>query len=87
MDYVRGRGIDPDSLPVSSDYRGLLAICSVKGCGSDDVELNHFAPRGIFGEDADQWPTAFLCRKHHAEWGYRVTPQLNPPPRQRTTGL
>jgi hypothetical protein len=85
--YVCGRGIDLSALPVATDHRGLLAICSVKGCGSDDVELDHFAPRGIFGEEADEWPTAFLCRKHHAEWGQRVTPSLNPPPKLRSSGV
>lgn len=86
--YIRSLGINPlQDLPVIRDHRGYLAICAVIGCGSDDVELNHFAPRAIFGKDADDWPTAFLCRRHHREWGQRVTPSLNPPPRLRTTGV
>lgn len=85
--YVRGLGLNPlHDLDIVKDYRGYLAICSVTGCGSDDVELHHFGPRGIFGETADDWPTAFLCRRHHREWGERVTPQLNPPTRARVTG-
>lgn len=87
-DFVRALGLNPlQDLPVIRDARGFLAICSVVGCGRDDVELNHFAPRGIFGAEADDWPTAFLCRQHHTEWGNRVTPSLNPPPRLRTTGI
>ena len=86
-DYVRGLGLDPaHDLDTIVDRRGYVAICSVRGCGSDDVELNHFAPRAIFREEADDWPTAYLCRKHHQEWGQRVTPSLNPPPRPRVTG-
>ena len=82
--WVRSLGIDPTrDLPIIFDNRGLPAICSVKGCGSDDVELNHFAPRAIFKGEADDWPTAYLCRKHHREWGERVTPSLNPPRRLR----
>lgn len=80
--YVRSMDVSIDMLPVVADHRGFFAVCSVRGCWSDDVELNHFAPRGIFGGEADDWPTAYLCRKHHQEWGERVTPSLNPPQRR-----
>jgi hypothetical protein len=85
--YVYSLGLRFTDIEVIRDARGYLAICSVRGCGSDDVELNHFAPRAIFGTQADEWPTAFLCRKHHQEWGQRVTPQLNPPAKLRTSGI
>lgn len=84
---VKALGLSTSQIPVIFNYRGLYAICSVQGCGSDDVELNHFAPRAIFGAEAEAWPKAYLCRKHHREWGERVTPALNPPRRQRINGL
>jgi hypothetical protein len=65
------------SLPTISSYAGLFGRCIVHGCESDEVELNHFAPRAIFGQDAENWPTGYLCVRHHREWGERVTPQLN----------
>jgi hypothetical protein len=37
-------------------------------CGkSGPVEIHHWAPRSRF-PDADQWPTAQLCRDCHARW-------------------
>lgn len=47
-------------------------------CGTTTgVELHHWAPRNTFGqEEADLWPTSYLCRAHHQIWhqtmdGYR----------------
>lgn len=74
-------GIDIRELPIVEDYAGLYGRCVVKGCTSDEVELNHFAPQAIFGEAADDWPTGYLCIPHHREWGERVTPHLNRPRR------
>jgi hypothetical protein len=71
-------GIDIRKLPISEDYAGLYGRCIVKGCTSDEVQLNHFGPQAIFGEEADNWPTGYLCVTHHREWGERVTPHLNP---------
>lgn len=36
-------------------------------CGSRGCELHHFAPRAIFN-DADSWPTAWLCTECHRLW-------------------
>lgn len=74
-------GVDIRGVPIVEDYAGLFARCVVRGCERGDVELNHFAPRAIFGADADLWPTGYLCREHHMEWGERVTPHLNRPRR------
>lgn len=61
--------IDLDSLPVLADNRKATACAH---CGSpDDIELHHFAPKHLF-DDADRWPTAYLCRPCHQEW-HRVT--------------
>ena len=48
------------------------------GCGSDEVEWHHFGPQAIFEEEADKWGIVALCRKHHQEWGERVTPSAEP---------
>jgi hypothetical protein len=74
-----GYGIDIRSLPTILSYAGRYGRCIVRGCESDEVELNHFAPQAIFGEEADAWPTGYLCVTHHREWGERVTPHLNHP--------
>ncbi|HET7128947.1 MAG TPA: hypothetical protein VFJ93_07725 [Gaiellaceae bacterium] len=77
-DYVsRAAGIEIAQLPIVIDYAGQFGRCIVRGCESDDVELNHFGPRAIFGAEAENWPMGYLCRRHHREWGERVTPQLN----------
>lgn len=74
-------GMDIRDLPVIESYAGIYGRCIVKGCESEEVELNHFGPQAIFGPDADDWPTGYLCLKHHREWGERVTPHLNRPRR------
>ncbi len=75
-------GVRVHELPIFEDHAGRYARCVVAGCGSDEVEWNHIAPKGIFGEDeAERWGMVALCRRHHQEWGERVTPQLNPPHR------
>lgn len=76
---VADHGIDVRALAIVEDYAGLYGRCIVRGCESDEVELNHFAPQAIFGDAADDWPTGYLCVKHHREWGERVTPHLNHP--------
>ena len=79
--YVAERHVHVRELPIIEDYAGLYARCIVRGCGSDEVEWHHLAPRAIFEDAADDWGIIALCRKHHQEWGERVTPQLNPPRR------
>lgn len=73
-----GHGIIIRDLPLIEDYAGLYARCIVRGCGSDEVEWHHFGPQAIFGDEADKWGIVALCRRHHQEWGERVTPGLNP---------
>lgn len=74
-------GINIRELDIVEDYAGQYGRCIVRGCTTDLVELNHFAPRAIFGDEAEDWPTGYLCPEHHREWGERVTPQLNRPRR------
>ena len=65
--------IDIDRLPVMENYSGR-EICAV--CGNPYTELHHFAPRHLFGNDADNWPMAYLCKKHHDLWHAIVTPNM-----------
>lgn len=45
-------------------------------CGQRATEEHHWAPRAIFGPEADRWPTDRLCKTCHDLWHQMVTPQL-----------
>jgi hypothetical protein len=45
-------------------------------CDADGAERHHFAPRALFGADADRWPTALLCVPCHRKWHSIVTPGM-----------
>ncbi len=77
-EIIREAGFDPDDLPVIENYSGT-ELCAV--CGSPFAERHHFAPRHLFGDEAEQWPTAYLCKKHHDRWHALVTPNMD-----KTTG-
>jgi len=66
-------GYDINELPVVSDYRGHEK-CVV--CGKPNIELHHFAPRHLFGDDCEKWPKAYLCKECHALWHRLVTPDM-----------
>lgn len=70
---IKSAGFDPDSLPVIENYSGN-ELCAV--CQSPFTELHHFAPKHLFGTDADKWPTAYLCKPHHDLWHELVTPNM-----------
>lgn len=69
---VERLGLSPNDLPLIADYRGGLGRCARRGCEMEAVEDHHFAPRAVFGDEADEWPRALLCREHHAEWHARM---------------
>ncbi len=56
-----------DSLPLFEDYSKAAAPCAVRGCKNVGTEYHHFAPQHLF-DDANDWPTAYLCHDHHAKW-------------------
>ena len=56
------------AMPVRVDNRDETHVCCVRGCDRTGVELNHFAPRHLFGAEADDWPVGWLCTPHHREW-------------------
>jgi len=71
-DILRQYNIEPNRLPIMENY-SHNEPCIV--CGNPMTELHHFAPRYLF-EDADKWPTAYLCKPHHKQWHDRVTPNM-----------
>lgn len=73
-DRVRSEGVEIATLPIIQDYRGEGPECEVKGCTSTNTELHHWAPRQIFGPEAERWPSSYLCREqHHPQWHVLVT--------------
>jgi hypothetical protein len=67
---------DLDDLPLVEGERAVYAPCVVVGCEADGYHRHHFAPRNVFGQEAEDWPTAPLCVYHHNKWhasmdGYR----------------
>jgi hypothetical protein len=61
-----------DGLPVLMPQ--MFNRCVV--CGERDCELHHWAPRGRFGDDCENWPKDYLCKSCHSKWHKLVTPQL-----------
>lgn len=60
-----------EHLPLVVDGTQGSAVC--ERCGSTDgTEEHHWAPRGIFHSQADEWPTGWLCKACHAEWHRRM---------------
>jgi len=41
-----------------------------------ECEYHHFAPRKYFADEADNWPTGWLCDSCHDRWHALVTPAL-----------
>ena len=70
---IRNANIDIDKLPVINDYRNGGTPCAV--CGAPGTEYHHWAPRHLF-ENAESWPTSYLCREHHSYWHRLVTPDM-----------
>jgi hypothetical protein len=60
------------AMPLEADYRNPDHPCCVIGCNGIGVEWHHFAPKHLFGPDADRWPGAWVCVTHHLEW-HRLT--------------
>jgi hypothetical protein len=65
-EWLRQDGVDLSQIPVAVDRRTQNPPCVV--CGRWGTELHHWAPRHIFGDQADHWPTAWLCKECHAYW-------------------
>jgi hypothetical protein len=62
------------ALPVWADANHKIPC---EHCGEKNgVEFHHWAPRHLF-DDADAWPTAWLCVKCHQLWHRVVTPNMS----------
>ena len=71
----KGKVVGYENLPIFEDYRPESEPCAV--CGEQHgSEYNHWAPRYIFGSEAEKWPGDYLCPKHHKEWHDKVTPEM-----------
>ena len=74
--WISHDGLDLGEIPVGADHRTVNPPCQV--CGAWGTELHHWAPRALFGIEADHWPTAWLCVPHHAEWHKRINDPSRP---------
>lgn len=64
-------GLSPDDIPIDEDYcQEFNYTCEV--CGKKGAEIHHWAPRGLFGDEADDWPVSLLCRECHMKWHNRI---------------
>jgi hypothetical protein len=50
-----------------------MSACEVvdadgKPCQGTDIQLHHWAPKCLFGDEAELWPKSYLCRDHHNMW-------------------
>src|SRR5699024_9139742 len=46
--------------------------CEVSGCTTPGYEVHHWAPREVWSEDCEDWPTSRLCIPHHHAWHERM---------------
>jgi DNA-directed RNA polymerase subunit M/transcription elongation factor TFIIS len=49
-------------------------------CDANEGELHHWAPQYLFGDEANRWPVAYLCRTCHRKWHDLVTPNMSKKP-------
>lgn len=48
-------------------------------CGTHtNTQMHHWAPSYLFGwQEANRWPTGWLCQPCHTTWHQTVTPNMN----------
>lgn len=64
LPIFRDNRVDPDT---PCDRCGVIEF----------LQCHHWAPRALFGEDAETWPTSDLCQDCHCLWHRTVTPNIN----------
>jgi hypothetical protein len=71
LNALKTRNIDEEDIPIA-DYS-----CGVRcaRCGLRGTDLHHWAPQALF-QDADRWPTDYLCRNCHGQWHKIIDPKL-----------
>jgi DNA-directed RNA polymerase subunit M/transcription elongation factor TFIIS len=45
-------------------------------CGGSNAQQHHWAPWHLFGDEAQEWPTSYLCQPCHTRWHQIVTPDM-----------
>jgi len=60
-------------LPVAEDLTDNETTCGYRGCISPSTEDHHYAPRAMFGTEADNYPVGPLCVEHHNHWHQTIT--------------
>lgn len=73
-DKLKAAKIEIDSIPIVENYSTLVQ-CEV--CGALGAELHHFAPKYLFGDEAEDYPKSYLCDYHHTHWHNLVTPNMS----------
>lgn len=69
--FLPKKNYDLDKLPVFVDYTPEAKKCEVVGCTNVGSEWHHYAPQHLF-QDANDWPTGYLCKYHHDLW-HKIT--------------
>lgn len=76
---VIAMGVVPECLPtVPPEPKQLtlvdlpVVVVKCRRCRAFGVEVHHWAPRAVFGDEADKWPTDALCTACHREWHARM---------------
>lgn len=66
--FSRSRFTAPQlaAMPLAEDWTSSRPPCV--RCGAWGTEEHHWAPRSLFGDEADLWPTAWLCPNCHQRW-------------------
>jgi hypothetical protein len=54
------------NMPLVQDWSRSRPPCV--RCGTFGTEEHHWAPRALFGEESDLWPTSWLCPGCHQRW-------------------
>jgi DNA-directed RNA polymerase subunit M/transcription elongation factor TFIIS len=70
------RGVARGKIAPSHAMTEPCAVCGATG----DSQEHHWAPWHLFGDEAERWPTSWLCQKCHTRWHQIVTPNMGKKP-------
>ena len=60
--------VAPDALrrmpEIAAPTEGFCSVCQA----ARPLEVHHLAPRNVFRDEADLWPTVEVCRECHERW-------------------
>ena len=73
--FAKRKAVEASGVAVHQMHPMTLPfVCEV--CGEEGAEEHHWAPWHLFGDEANRWPTSFLCRTCHERWHGVVTPNM-----------